>query len=159
VTESTSNIVSVSRRIDASPGAIFAILANPQRHIEFDGTEMLRGADGVPVVTAVGDVFLMNMYFERFGDYVMKNTVVEFEPDARIAWKPTRHDIEDNEEWHHIWRYILAPDGAGATVVTEEFDCSGSPESAQTTLSNGEHWRTGIKASLERLQGVVASSS
>ena len=36
--------VSVSRRIGASAGEIFAILADPVRHLDFDGSEMLRGA-------------------------------------------------------------------------------------------------------------------
>ena len=37
------------------------------------------------VISAVGDVFVMKMYFERLGDYEMNNRVVEFEPNRRIA--------------------------------------------------------------------------
>jgi hypothetical protein len=35
--------VEVSRRIEAPAAVIFKILANPQRHMDFDGSGMLRG--------------------------------------------------------------------------------------------------------------------
>jgi hypothetical protein len=38
--------VEVSRRIEAPAAFIFEIVANPQRHTEFDGFDMLRGAVG-----------------------------------------------------------------------------------------------------------------
>ena len=37
-----SKPVEVSRRIEAPPALIFEILANPQRHMDFDGSDMLR---------------------------------------------------------------------------------------------------------------------
>src|SRR5271157_2790595 len=39
-----SKPVEVSRRIEAPATHIFRILANPQRHVDFDGSGMLRGA-------------------------------------------------------------------------------------------------------------------
>jgi hypothetical protein len=42
VTEKTKQ-VEVSRRIEAAVAVVFEILANPQRHVEFDGSDRLRG--------------------------------------------------------------------------------------------------------------------
>ena len=49
---------------------------------------MLRGAGSAAVISGVGDVFVMKMYFSRIGDYEMNNHVVEYEPDRRIGWEP-----------------------------------------------------------------------
>jgi hypothetical protein len=45
--------VSVSRRIEAPAGVIFALLAHPDRHPEFDGSEMLRMGASNEVITCV----------------------------------------------------------------------------------------------------------
>jgi len=45
--------VRVSRRIEAPPADIFRVLADPQRHLEIDGSGMLRGAVSDAVVTGV----------------------------------------------------------------------------------------------------------
>jgi hypothetical protein len=59
--------VAVSRRICAPAHDIFQILANPVRHPEFDGSESLRGAASSAVISGVGDVFVMKMYFAHLG--------------------------------------------------------------------------------------------
>ena len=74
----------MSRRIEAPAALIFEILANPQRHTEFDGSDMLRGAVFNHLIAGVGDNFTMRM--SRLGRvYLMINCVVEFEPDRRIC--------------------------------------------------------------------------
>jgi hypothetical protein len=80
--------VAVSRRICAPVHDIFQVLANPVRHPEFDGSEMLRGAVSTAVISRVEDVFVMKMYYSEIGDYEMNNHVVEYEPDRRIGWEP-----------------------------------------------------------------------
>jgi hypothetical protein len=78
-----SKKVEVSRRIEAPATRIFEILANPHRHLDFDGSGMLRGAVLDRPISNVGDTFTMKMH--RLGDdYLMLNYVVEFEPDRRI---------------------------------------------------------------------------
>lgn len=73
----------ISRRIGASAEFIFEILASPSRHMDFDGSGMLRGAVHEGLITKVGDSFTIKM--QRLGDdYLMINHVVEFEPDRRI---------------------------------------------------------------------------
>lgn len=84
--------VEVSRRIGVPAPRIFEILANPRLHADFDGSDMLRGADEAPI-SAVGDTFRMKMH--RLGrDYLMINHVVEFEPPRRIFWAPAPGDVD-----------------------------------------------------------------
>lgn len=146
-------MVSASRRIAAPPNLIFDVLASPRRHLEFDGSGMLRGSDSADV-TGVGDVFVMNMYFIGLGgDYQMVNHVVEFEPGRRIAWEPENgpgHPEVDapNARWGHRWGYALSPYGSTATLVTEWWDGSRLPaEEAE----DGRQWLPSMRGTLERL--------
>jgi uncharacterized protein YndB with AHSA1/START domain len=140
--------VSVSRRIEAPAADIFKLLADPDRHPEFDGSEMLRGGASNEVIVGVGDVFITKMYFTAMGDYEMHNRIVEFEADRCIAWEPGNPELATNGS---RWRYDLAPDGPNATVVTETYDCSDSPESVREAVDNGTAWLAGMTKTLERL--------
>lgn len=143
--------VVLSRRIEAEPAAIFAILADPGRHADIDGSEMLRGALTDSVVTGVGDVFVLKMYLERLGgDYEMANEVVEYELNRRIVWEPRRHDI-DQPAGGHRWGFELTPDGPQATIVTEIFDCSRWPEDDRAQIEEGRIWIEAMTKTLERL--------
>jgi len=159
----------VSRRIEAPAALIFKVLATPQRHMDFDGSDMLRGAaDDLPI-SGVGDTFTMKMY--RLGDdYLMLNYVVEFEPDRRIFWEPAPGDpsrAPDNDPSKvgipagYRWGYILSPDGADATIVTEVFDYNALSDDL---LRDGGSWingstsvRESMTASLERLDKICAA--
>ena len=158
----------VSRRIEAPAALIFGILANPQRHADFDGSGMLRGAVLDRPISDVGDTFTIKMH--RMGDdYLMLNYVVEFEPDRRIFWEPAPGDpsrAEDNDPSKvgipagYRWGYILTPDGNDATVVTEVFDSGPLPDDL---LLDGGAWINGtntvlesMATSLERLEKISA---
>lgn len=151
--------VRVSRRIKAPAAAIFGVLADPRRHLEIDGSGMLRGAVSDAVVTGVGDVFTMRMYYSEYGDYEMDNHVVEFEQDRRIGWEPwagrghpdTATGSTAEVRWGHVWSYELASDGPDATLVTEIFDCSGAPEEERVDIDNGKIWIKSMAETLERL--------
>jgi hypothetical protein len=163
--------IEVSRRIGSAAAPIFAILANPQRHMEFDGSGMLRGAVGRPI-SDVGDTFTMKM--NRLGDdYLMINYVVEFEPDRRIFWEPapgdpSRAEGDDTAKVGipagYRWGYILTPDGDDVTVVTEVFDYGTVTEEIRKSMSrDGGTWVNGhnsvhesMTASLERLEKIIA---
>jgi hypothetical protein len=166
VTMAESKPVEVSRRIEAPATLIFKILADPQRHVDFDGSGMLRGAVLDRPISNVGDTFTMNMH--RLGDdYLMLNYVVEFEPDRRIFWEPAPGDpsrAEDNDPSKvgipagYRWGYILAQDGDDATMVTEVFDPGPLPADL---LRDGRAWINGtnpmlesMTASLERLEKI-----
>ena len=160
-----------SRRIEAPAASIFEILANPQRHTDFDGSDMLRGAVLDRPISEVGDTFTMKMH--RLGDdYLMLNYVVEFEPDRRIFWEPAPGDPSRAEgddpskvgiPAGYRWGYILTPDGDDATVVTEVFDFGTVTEEVrQSLLSDGGAWINGnnsvlesMTASLERLEKII----
>src|ERR1700722_11947804 len=160
--------IEVSRRIEAAAPLVFEILANPQRHMDFDGSDMLRGAVLDHPISDVGDTFTMKMH--RLGDdYLMLNYVVEFEPDRRIFWEPAPGDPSRAEgddpskvgiPAGYRWGYILTPDGEDATVVTEVFDYGPLPDEL---LRDGAAWINGatavlesMAASLEGLDGISA---
>jgi hypothetical protein len=150
--------VTVSRRIEADAGTIFAILADPTRHTDIDGSEMLRGALTDGTVTGVGDVFVLNMYLELLGgDYQMANHVLEFEKDRRIAWEPRRHDAESPVPGH-IWAYELTPDGDDATVVTEIFDCARWPEEDKPFIDYGRTWIDAMEKTMDRLDQMATGA-
>jgi hypothetical protein len=140
--------VSVSRRIEAPAADIFEHLADPNRHPEFDGSEMLRPGASNKVIVGTGDVFVTKMYFAAIGDYEMHNRIVVFEADRCIAWEPGNPELARNGS---RWRFDLAPDGSNATVVTETYDCTDSPKSVRDAVDNGNAWIAGMTKTLERL--------
>src|ERR1700722_9298985 len=126
--------VSVSRRINAPAADIFTLLADPDRHTEFDGSGMLRpGADNRAIV-GIGNGFVTKMYVTSIGDYEMHNRIVVYEADRCIGWEPQNAELSRNGS---RWRFDLAPDGPGATVVTETYDCTDSPESVREAVNDG----------------------
>ncbi|HEX3708130.1 MAG TPA: SRPBCC family protein [Mycobacteriales bacterium] len=165
MSETTSGVVSVSRRIEAPAEQIFAVLADPNRHTELDGTDMLRGVESGGPISGVGDRFVMNMFFEHFGGpYRMDNHVVDFEPGRKIAWAPAAGDEKAGngstpvgEPVGHRWIFELAPEGPDATMVTESYDCTAAPESLQKVVNGGEHWRAGMEATLVKLDEVCSA--
>jgi len=154
-----SEPVAVSRRIAAPAAVIFGVLADPGRHPELDGSGMVRAAVSPSIVTAVGDVFVMKMYYSALGDYETNNYVVEFEPNRRITWEPEaarRHRAAGSAtaRWGHRWTFDLVPDGPNATVVTEIYDCSQAPEKQRLGMENGRVWITSMTKTLARLDDL-----
>lgn len=159
----TVNVVSVSRRIPAPASRIFAVLADPARHPEIDGSGMVRAARTPRPVHGVGDSFVMAMHNDEMGDYEMTNHVVAYELDHEIAWEPVmsassrEEDLADvGRPARHRWGYTLAPEGADLTVVTETYDCTGSPEWLQQAVRGGRRWVDAMAATLERLAEAAA---
>ena len=156
--------VVVSRRICAPAHDIFQVLANPARHHELDGSGSLRGAVSTTMISGVGDVFVMKMYFAHLGDYEMNNHIVEYEQDRRIGWEPeagrghpaAATDSGEPSRWGHRWSYELTPDGPDETVVTEIYDCSRAPEDERAQMDNGNVWAESMAKTLERLDAVCA---
>lgn len=136
--------MSRSTVVDAPPAVIFALLADPRRHPEFDGSGTVQAGLRAPQRLSLGAHFGMRM---RLGvPYVIRNVVVEFEPDRRIAW---RH------AGRHVWRYELEPDGTG-TRVTETFDYGSalSPKVLEL-LRFPERNAEGIERTLPRLKALA----
>ena len=164
MTDDDRQPVAVSRRICAAAHDIFQVLADPARHPEFDGSESLRGAVSTAVISGVGDVFVMKMFFPRIGGYEMNNHVVEYEQDRRIGWEPEAGrghpnagpDSPEPARWGQRWSYQLTPDGPGATIVTESYDCSRAPEKERAGMDNGKVWIESMAHTLERLDALCA---
>lgn len=138
--------VSSSIDISAPADVIFNILANPHRHSEIDGSGTVVGDVEGPDRLSQGAVFRVRM--KNGVGYTSTNTIVEFEEDRLIAWRPMG-DLR--------WRYALEPVG-DATRVTETWDI--------TTLAVPAQWllrllgvpgrtRKSIDATLIRLKGAA----
>ena len=99
-------VVSVERVIRAPAGSIFAIVADAARHPEFDGSgQVVKAKPGAPERLSLGATFGMSM---KLGlPYTTANTVVEFEPDRRIAWQTRLSGRLGKVLGGRIWRYEL----------------------------------------------------
>ena len=121
----------VTGTVDAPPERVFALLADPARHAEIDGSSMCVGCSIGPI-TGVGQSFVMDMYREGLGKYQVRNEVTEFEPGKRFAWRTkletSSPEIEafrgDMTLGGTTWAYSLEPTGDGKTKVTHTYDWS-----------------------------------
>jgi Polyketide cyclase / dehydrase and lipid transport len=125
----TSRKIHATKVIDAPAEAVFAVLADPNRHAELDGAGMVQGPnDTTPPIGGIGQVFTMNMHQDDLGDYRMVNTVTAYVPGARIGWGPVLDPTCDAAEKFrgvavggHTFTYDLH-ENDGRTEVTETYD-------------------------------------
>ncbi len=147
------NVETVERVIPASADRIFAILADPARHSEIDGSGTVRGVKTPAQQLALGSTFGMSM---KLGvPYSMVSTVIEFEPDRRIAWQtrpPGR--IPGKLAGGRIWRYELEPT-PGGTRVRESWDISHEVLKFLVQPARGKTIKA-MAATLERIEQVLA---
>jgi len=117
--------VKSARIVIAAPAEkIFAILSNPHRHKEIDGTKTIQENISGPDKLILGSKFGMKM---RLGiNYRILNTVVEYEENSLIGWRHVGR-------W--IWRYELVNIEPQMTQVTETFDASRAPRISKAWLS------------------------
>jgi uncharacterized protein YndB with AHSA1/START domain len=115
-----NTVVSVDRVINAPAADIFAVVADASRHPEIDGSgTVVRAKDGAPRRLTFGSTFGMSM---KMGvPYSMTNTVIEFEPDHRIAWQTVLSGPLGRFIGGRIWRYQFE-EVEGGTKVTETWD-------------------------------------
>jgi hypothetical protein len=152
-------IVSVSRRVEAAPERLFALLADTANHPLIDGSGMVRYPAPAVRLSGTGEAFVMNMHHDEMGDYQMRNEVIEYQAGRRLVWEPvpvsaSRSEAQDpvREPGRYRWGYELSSDGPGAATVTETFDYSRSPEWLRKATREGEGWRDAITASLAKLE-------
>lgn len=139
--------VSASTVVAAPPAAVFAMIADPRRHGEFDGSGTVRDAVSGPATLSLGAEFGMKMQLGPL-HYRIGSTVVEFEPDRLIGWQ---------HFGRHVWRYELdAVDGG--TRVTETFDYgpARAPRFLEL-LGYPERNAAGIRATLARLTEIFGA--
>ncbi len=135
-----SRSVSRSVVVPAAPEQVFALLADPRRHPELDGSGTVKAVVRGPERLSAGATFGMRM--QQGVPYVMKNTVVEFEENRCIAWRHLGR---------HVWRFELEPLDGG-TRVTETFDWAPAiaPRVLELLGYPARNTRS-IEATLERL--------
>jgi uncharacterized protein YndB with AHSA1/START domain len=157
-------IVSVSRRIQAPAEHLFALLTDSANHPLIDGSGMVREPAPAVRISQTGDEFVMNMHHHEFGDYQMRNEVIEYKAGRRLTWEPVRVASPDEQEdtgdpGLYRWGFELSADAPGTTIVTETFDCSRSPEDLRKAVRDGEGWRDAMTASLARLELLASAAS
>ena len=107
----SKRLFTASRVVPAAPEEIFALLADPARHVEIDGSGTVQR-----LVTGRGSMQLgseFTMVMKALGvPYRMTSKVLEYEENRRIAWC---HLVKNR------WRYELEPT-EGGTRVTESAD-------------------------------------
>jgi len=145
--------ISDSITVDAPASVVFAILADPRQHSRIDGSGSVGSVlQAPPLITATGQTFTVRM--KLFGvPYLIRNRIVEFEPDRLIAW---RHFTANR------WRYELTPGADGGTTVTETFDMSradGITTAVVQWAKFPERNREGITGTLERLKKTAESDA
>ena len=151
------NTVSVERVIKAPAGAIFSLLADAGKHASFDGSESVNHASQKSVPLTMGSQFGMAMRGRKetlFIPYRTTNTVIEYEPDRRIAWQTFGLG---GLVGGRIWRYELSPTDVG-TLVRETWDVSQDKQKRMITSgSMPTQTEKGMAATLERIARLLES--
>lgn len=139
--------ISASRVVPTSPEQIFALLVDPSRHQEFDGSDTVLGLVGESEPLRLGSKFKMTVKIGM--RYKMTNTVVEFEENRLIAWCHLSG---------HRWRYELEPTDGG-TMVTETLDIGIARFPRFTKFMGAKRARPAIDGTLDRLVAHFSSES
>ena len=150
-------VLTVDRFIRATPESIFDVLSDASKHPLIDGSEMLQGAQSASSSRlALGTTFGMAM---KMGiRYSTVSTVVEFEPNRRIAWQTGPKGRLEPYVAGRIWRYQLEPRDGG-TLVKESWDITGDHQ--RSLLRLGDIWsgktRRDMELTLARLDSLVTA--
>lgn len=145
-------VLSVEREIAAPPEVIFDVLSDASKHALIDGSGMLQGVAATSTVTdrlALGSTFGMGMKMVALR-YSTVNTVVEFEPDRRIAWQTGPKGGWGRVIAGRIWRYVLEPVDGGTRVV-ESWDIT--PDHQRVLLKLGDIYSGKTRRDMERTLG------
>jgi uncharacterized protein YndB with AHSA1/START domain len=155
IAPSPGDVETVERVIAAPPEKIFALLADPRRHHDIDGSGTVHEAKNAPDRLTMGSKFDMSM---KVGiSYSMQSTVVEFEEDRRIAWQSRGAGKLGSMFGGRIWRYELEPVDGG-TRVRESWDISEERMKAMVRPAR-KKTRTSMEKTLARIEELVTVSS
>jgi len=149
------DVVTVERMIPAPPGVIFALIADPARHRDIDGSGTVQGVKGPSEPLVLGSTFGMSM---RHGiPYSMVSTVIEYEPDRRLAWQTHGPTAIGRYVGGRIWRYRLEP-VEGGTLVHESWDITQeSPLTRPMVRRAAGETARNMAATLERIEELVTA--
>jgi uncharacterized protein YndB with AHSA1/START domain len=149
--------------VPAKPGRIFDLLATPYRLPDIDPTGAVISDDNASPVTAVGQVFRMNMVTADGPGptrYQTEHRVTDFVHNRLIAWTVSPAG-GDPHGWS--WRFELAPlEGKGKgggkkkrTEVTLTYDWSETSEENRARFGIPDHDAADLEACLTRLAIAV----
>jgi uncharacterized protein YndB with AHSA1/START domain len=148
---------SVERTIPAPADAIFALLADPSRHPDIDGSGSVRDSKEPSQRVKLGDKFGMSM---KLGvPYSMVSEVIEFEDGRRIAWQSRPPGVFGKISGGRIWRYELEPVDGG-TRVRETWDIS-HEIGTKVMLRNSrvhQHTREAMEKTLANIEKLVTTT-
>ncbi|WP_348536853.1 polyketide cyclase [Nocardia carnea] len=148
----------VSRLIPAPAGAVFAVLTDPQGHVDIDASGMLLDAEGERV-RRPGDRFMVHMDREALGDvplgrYDVEVVITALIPDEEIAWTVEAR----GQQFGHIYGYRLQPEQAG-TLVTSYYDWSAAAAEWKARVTFPVIPESALKATLGILERTVRRRS
>lgn len=155
MSEANPDVETVERVIPAPPEPIFALIADPNRHRDIDGSGTVRGLKGESKGgrLSVGSKFGMKM---KLGlPYSMESEVIEYEANRRIAWQTRPPGMFHNLGGGRIWRYELEP-VPGGTRVRESWDISQEKVKAIVRPAR-KRTREAMEKTLERIEQLVTS--
>jgi hypothetical protein len=153
----SKDVVTVERVIPVPADRIFAVLSDAGRHKELDGSGTLQGLRAEPQPLGLGSEFGMRM--RAYGvPYRMKNRVIEFEQDRRIAWQTLPdYPLTEHIAAGRIWRYELEPVDGG-TLVRESWDITQEkPLTKPLVRGLGSKTRADMARTLERIEALLSS--
>ena len=150
----STDVATVERVIPAPPEKIFALLADPARHPEIDGSGTVREATTGSVRLHLGSTFGMSM---KAGiGYSMVSTIIEFEEDRRIAWQSrSPNKVMAKFGGGRIWRYVLEP-VPGGTKVSESWDIT-QEQNAWLVRPLRKRTIDGMTKTLARIEAIVTA--
>ncbi|MET0900628.1 MAG: SRPBCC family protein [Mycobacterium sp.] len=139
----------ISRSVEvAAPAAeLFALVADPRRHHEIDGSGTVRDNIKAPAELSLGARFSTKM--RMFGvPYRLTSTITALKPNELVEW---RHPFG------HHWRWEFEELSPTLTRVTETFDYRDTGFIKDRTryyerIGFAKSNATGIEASLSRLR-------
>lgn len=141
-----SSTLKVSKTINASPQAIFEVIANPHRHQELDGSGTIKGIVDGPQKLELGSKFAMSI--QQGVPYRTYSKVIEYKENELIAW---------THIGKHVWKYELEKNGE-STIVTQSWDFSICPSWEQAglrILRYPARNRKSMEITLEKLAKLV----
>jgi hypothetical protein len=136
-TPATPDRISATRRIAVPPHGIFVLVSDPGRHVDIDGSGMLRTAPDARPLTAVGQTFDIDMDRRPLGDtantealldlvrdmpeYKVRCTVIQLIPDRLVEWTVR---VVGKPPAGHVFGWQIEPDGDTTCIVTSYCDTS-----------------------------------
>ncbi|MCW2601617.1 MAG: Polyketide cyclase/dehydrase [Frankiales bacterium] len=153
-----NDVVSVERVIPASPEAIFALIADPRRHHELDGSGTVKTVRNAPEKLELGSEFGMNMRVVL--PYAMKSRVIEYDENRRLAWQTVpAYPLTDKLAGGRIWRYELEP-VEGGTLVRESWDISQERALTRAMVRQAAaQTAKNMEATLARIEAVLTKQA